>query len=123
MNTIEIIQESTPNQPTTYRAICGEKQALGISPGQALDELEEQLTNIETNTLIVIQRFLPDRFFSQPQHEKLQQLMNKFHESQDNRQLLSREEQQELEELTAAELAAATERTRDILGNLNNQET
>ena len=40
MNTIEIIQESTPNQPTTYRAICGEKQALGISPGQALDKLE-----------------------------------------------------------------------------------
>ncbi len=40
MNTIEIIQESTPNKPTTYRAICGKKQALGISPGQALDELE-----------------------------------------------------------------------------------
>ena len=123
MNTIEIIQESTPNQPANYRAICGEKQALGISPGQALDELEQQLTNLETNTLIIIRRFVPDRFFPQPEHEKLQQLMNRFHESQDNRQLLSKEEQQELQDLAAAELAAATERTREILANLKNQET
>ncbi|NEO54604.1 MAG: hypothetical protein F6K54_16865 [Okeania sp. SIO3B5] len=123
MNTIEIIQESTPNQSTTYRAICGEKQALGISPGQALDELEQQLTNLETNTLIVIQRFVPDRFFYQPQYEKFQQLINRLHKNQDNQQLLSREEQQELEELTAAELAAATERSREIWANLKNQET
>nr|WP_293105354.1 antitoxin family protein [Okeania sp. SIO2F4] len=57
------------------------------------------------------------------QDEQLQQLMNKFHESQDNQQLLSREEQQELEELAVAELTAATERTREILANLKNQET
>ncbi|NEN90253.1 MAG: hypothetical protein F6K48_15570 [Okeania sp. SIO3H1] len=66
-----------------------------------MDELEQQLTNLETNTLIVIQRFVPERFFSPLQHDKLQQLMNKFHESQDNQQLLSREEQQELEALAA----------------------
>lgn len=59
MNTIEIIQESEPNQPITYRAICGEKQALGRSPGQALDELEQQLTALETNTLIIVMMRLP----------------------------------------------------------------
>ena len=110
MNTIEIIQESEPNQPTNYRAICGEKQALGRSPGQALDELEQQLTALETNTLIIVQRFLPDRFFPQLQHHKLQQLMNKFHEGQDSQQHLSNEEQNELETLAEAELAAANER-------------
>ena len=41
--------------------------------------------------------------------------MNRFHKSQDNQQLLSAQEQQELEELAAAELAAATERAKDIL--------
>ncbi|MGD1702545.1 hypothetical protein [Dapis sp. BLCC M229] len=116
------IHESSPNKSTTYRAICGEKQALEISPVQVLDELEQQLTNLQTNTLIFIQRFVPDIFFSQPQHERLQQLMNRFHESQDNQQLLSREEQQELEELPEAELAAATARARKILANLKNQE-
>ncbi|MEB3342123.1 hypothetical protein [Okeania sp.] len=123
MNTIEIIQESNPNQPENYRAICGEKQALGISPGQALDELEQQLTNIETNTLIIIRRFVPDKFFPQPQHDKLQQLMNRFHESQDNQQLLSSKEQQELDKLATAELAAAEERAREILANFKNKET
>lgn len=121
MNTIEILQESALNQPKIYRAICGEKQALGHSPGQALDELEQQLTAPETNTLIIVQRFLPDRFFPEPQHQKLQQLMNQFHEGQDNQKRLSNEEQNELEALAEAELAAANKRAKEFLKKINNQ--
>ncbi|MEA5496999.1 hypothetical protein VB834_19340 [Limnoraphis robusta Tam1] len=123
MNTIEIIQESEPNQPITYRAICGEKQALGRSPGQALDELEQQLSALETNTLIIVQRFLPDRFFPQPQHQKLQQLMNKYHESKDHQKDLSNEEQNELETLAEAELAAANERAKKLLETIKHQQS
>jgi protein subunit release factor A len=121
MKTIEIIQESPSNKSTTYRAICGEKQALGRSPGQALDELEQQLAAPETNTLIIIQRFLPDHFFPEPQHQKLRQLMNKFHEGQDNQQDLSNEEQNELEALAEAELAAANERAKELLERIKYQ--
>ncbi|MGB3533913.1 MAG: hypothetical protein WBA13_10395 [Microcoleaceae cyanobacterium] len=123
MNTIEIFQESELNYSTAYRAICGEKQAIGRSPGQALDELEQQLNPLETNTLIIVQRFLPDRFFPQPQHHKLQQLMNKYHESKDNQKDLSNEEQNELEALAEAELAAANERAKEFLNKINNQQS
>jgi hypothetical protein len=43
MTTIEIIRESASEQVAVYRAIAGERQAVGVTPGEALDALERLL--------------------------------------------------------------------------------
>ena len=108
---IEIIREQQDAQQTVYRAIKGDQQATSTTPGRALDTLERMLAvqgkEEDEGTLIIVQRFRPDAFFTAEQQTRLQELMSHFHAARDTGQDLSPAEKQELEQLVDAEWQAA----------------
>lgn len=110
---IEIVREQTEAQQPAYRAIRGNRQAVGSTPGQALDTLERMLVTPgaeEESTLVIVQRFRPDEFFTAEQQARLQELMDRLHEAQAAGQDLPPDEKEELERLVDAEWQAAIER-------------
>jgi len=119
MTTIEIIREQADQQNTIYRAICGEQQAAGVTPGEALDALESLLAasgeEPEAGTVIVVQRFRPDVFFTEEQQTRLRELMEQFRTARDAGQELPPERKQELEALVHAEWQAAIQRAHGLL--------
>lgn len=116
---IEIYREQTETQQPVYRAIGGDRQAVGPTPGQALDTLERMLATSGDGdgegTLVVVQRFRPDAFFTAEQQVRLKELMERLHEACAAGQDLSPEEKEELEHLVDAEWQAAIERGAAIL--------
>jgi hypothetical protein len=125
MTTIEIISEVSAEQ-TVYRAMCGAQQATGVTPGEALDLLEDKLATQELgdngNTVIIIQRFRPDNFFITEQQLRLRELMDRFHEATDKGEEFDSAKKQELETLVDAELQAAIERAEAILKKTQSNE-
>lgn len=121
LQTIEIFQESDTRKKEKYRAIHGMQQAEGKTPGKALDSLERLLADKEgeTGSLIILQRFQPDAFFSKPQQERLKVLMNQFHEGINAEVALSQEDRAELEQLIDVEWMAAIARAATILTKLD----
>ncbi len=119
IDTIEIVREQRDAQQTVYRAIRGEQQAAGATPGQALDTLERMLAmrgkEAGKGTLIIVQHFRPDAFFTAEQQARLQALMSRFHVARETGQELDPKEEQELERLVDAEWQAAIERGAAIL--------
>lgn len=105
---VAIVQEQQAGQKRVYRAIRGREQAIGSTPGQALDSLETLFTTEsgQQNTSVIVQRFAPDEFFTAEQQDRLQTLMTCFHEKR-----LLPAEQSELEQLIEAEWQAAIQRT------------
>lgn len=115
MSTIEIIQESVHAEQTIYRARCREWQATGTTPGSALDALERVVAASSEDgngTVVIVQRFRPDAFFTGNQQRRLQELMERFHEA--GKKLVPAE-QKELETLVDAEWQAAIDRAAQIL--------
>jgi len=121
LQTIEIYREWGKQKTDRYRAVRGQQQAKGKTPGQALDSLEKMLTpDGETaNSLIILQRFQPDEFFSEPQQMRLQELMSRFHETIKRDTALTSDERTELEQLVDMEWIAAIARTTNILAQIN----
>ncbi len=114
MTTIEIIQEQADTQDAFYRAICGEQQAAGVTPGEALDALERLLATRgeaqEGGAVIILQRFRPDAFFTEEQQNRLRELMDQFRVARDAGRELPTEQKQELEALVQTEWQAAIKR-------------
>jgi len=119
MTTIEIIKEPSNLENVAYRAKYGELQAVRKTPGQALDALEslftEEQKEKEEGTLVIVQRFSPDRFFNSFKQVRLRELMDKFHHVVKEGQKLSLQEMAELEELVNAEYQGAAERAAAVL--------
>jgi hypothetical protein len=119
MTTIEIIREQADKQNAVYRAICGEQQAAGVTPGEALDALERLLAmggeEQEAGTVVIMQRFRPDAFFTEAQQMRLRELMDQFHAARDSCQEFPPEQKQELETLVHAEWQAAINRAEALL--------
>ena len=76
MATVSILPIYAPSGEKTYRALAGNKYSVGKTAGQALDALTAQLEDTEFSTLLVIQSFNPDGFFSAKQQERLSELMS-----------------------------------------------
>jgi translation initiation factor 2 beta subunit (eIF-2beta)/eIF-5 len=116
---IEIVQEQREAKNTLYRAIRGDRQAMGTTPGQVLDTLERILavqgSEDGDSMLVIVQRFRPDVFFPAEQWTRLQELMNRFHDACNTGQHLLPEEKQELERLVKEEWQAAMDRSEAIL--------
>jgi len=118
MSTIEIIQELATTGGAIYRARCGDWQAAGSSPGAALDAIERVVATSRDDgngTVIIVQRFRPDAFFTSTQQARLQEMMERFHASRDIGEELAPEEREELEALVDAEWQAAISRGAEIL--------
>lgn len=119
MTTVAILPISDVNGEKSYRAIAGDKYSVGKTAGQALDALTAQLGGIEFSTLLVIQSFRPDPFFSAEQQERLSELMTLWRSARDRGQELPPEQQAELDRLVEMELRAATARTTALMQQEN----
>jgi hypothetical protein len=60
--TITVVAEPTAEETTLFRAMAGTKQATGPTLSTALDTLSFEEGEPESGTLILVQRFHPDRF-------------------------------------------------------------
>lgn len=118
MTAIAIVPESDATGTKTYRAVAGTRQSVGKTAGEALDALAAQLSEEEDGTLIVVQRMRPDRFFTQTQISRLQELMERWRQARDEGAALSPAEQTELNALIEAELLASGERAGALADSL-----
>jgi hypothetical protein len=119
MTTVAILPVSDASGKRSYRAVAGDKQSTGKTAGEALDALTAQLEGTELGTLLIIQSFRPDWFFSAEQQQRLSNLMNLWRTARDRGQILSPEQQSELDSLVEAELKAATARTAALVQQLS----
>jgi hypothetical protein len=118
MTRVSILQESTAADAKTYRAVAGEKESVGKTPGEALDALTEQLGEDNAGTLVIVQHFGPDRFFTADQQNRLEELMGRWRTARDSGGHISAQEQAELQALVDAETDAARRRTEAALAEL-----
>ncbi|HBL13339.1 MAG TPA: hypothetical protein DD379_18445 [Cyanobacteria bacterium UBA11162] len=119
MTTVAILPISDASGERIYRAVAGDKQSIGKTAGEALDALTAQLESSEFSTLLIIQSFRPDWFFSTEQQQRLSELMNLWRTARDQGQTIPPEKQAELDQLVEAELKAATARTTALIQQLN----
>jgi hypothetical protein len=115
MTTIAILPVTDASGEISYRAITGDKQSVGKTAGQALDALTVQLGETESIALLIIQGFRSDQFFNVAQQKRLPELMDLWRTARDRGQVLSPEQQAELDSLVEAELNAATARTAALM--------
>jgi hypothetical protein len=114
MTTVAIVPEGSPGPPA-FRAVAGELQSVGRTPGEALDALTAQLDPSAAGTLVVVQQMRPDQYFTDEQQQRLQHLMARWRVARDSGSSLSPVEQAELEALVEAELRAVAERSAALL--------
>jgi hypothetical protein len=119
MTTVAILPVSDANGEKLYRAVAGDKQSTGKTAGEALDALTAQLEGNELSTLLIIQNFRPDWFFSAEQQKRLSDLMNLWRTARDEGQTLPPEQQAELDSLVEAELKAVTARSAALVQQMS----
>ena len=100
---------------TIYQAVAGDKRSTGRTVGQALDRLNEQLAGEAEDTLVIVQRHVADRYFSERQRARLAELMDRWRALRDRGEELPMSEREELDALVAAELRAAADRSAAIV--------
>ena len=118
MNTIEIIQEQANVAGAIYRARFRDWQTSGATPGAALDAIERLVAASDADgngTVVIVQRFRPDAFFTRQQQARLQELMERFQANLAAGKELAPDERKELEALVDAEWQAAIDRANEIL--------
>jgi hypothetical protein len=116
--TVTIFPEYTSEGQSGYRARLEGNEATGQTVGAALDALTSQWGEDEdalSSTLVIVQRFRPDAFFTAAQQERLQTLMVRWRNAQNQGKALSQEEQSELELLVQAEQIGMRERAKAML--------
>lgn len=113
MTTIAIVPEPL-QEGMFYRAVAGQRQSVGRTPGEALDTLAGQLPVGESGTLVVVQHMRPDEFFTAEQRARLDLLMERWRHARDGRHALSAEEHAELDALVALELEGTTRRAEAL---------
>ncbi len=114
MTTVAILPVQTRIGGRAYHAMAGRRMAAGDTAGQALDALTEQFPEVESESFLVVQRFLPDKFFSEQQQLRLAELMGRWRESRDFGAPFPAEEQSELDSLVETELQASDQRAEDV---------
>ena len=110
MTTVAILPVETATGTQAFQAFAGSCLANGNTAGEALDELSRRYPELNEEGLIVVQRFLPDAFFSAAQQRRLQELMSRWRTARDADKSLPDEEQAELDALIDAELQASAAR-------------
>jgi hypothetical protein len=115
MATITVIPDDPRSSTTPYRAVAGDKHAVGSTVGQAIDGLRSELGEPQETTLVIVQPMTPDALFTAEQHDRLAILMAKWRLARDGDTILPATEQQELDALVELELRAAAERAARLL--------
>ena len=119
MTKVAIHSEQTATGSLSFRAVAGDKQSTGRTAGEALDGIVSQLPQDDGGgTLVIVQRFQPDRFFTAAQQQRLGELMDRWRAARDTGNSLPAAEQAELEALVEAELRASADRADAMLREL-----
>ena len=98
-----------------FRAVSGEKESFGSTIGEAIDAMTDQLENGDSDTLVIVQRFQPDEFFTAEQQQRLSYLMNKMRAAHERGERLADGEQRELERLIDEEIEGSARRTEKLI--------
>lgn len=114
MPTISVLPDD-PAAPTHFRAVGGGKQFVAPTVGGAVGGLSAELGPPTETTLVVVQPMKPDRFFTAEQQSRLAELMTAWRSARDTGTAFPPADQHELDALVRQELAAATERARQLL--------
>ena len=109
MTPLSVQLEKTEADAPFYRAVAGKYRSVGKTAGEALDALIAQEGDTVDPSTIMIQRFLPDAYFTQGQHDRMKTLLA-------CRAALTEDEKEELNALVDAELDAAISRSDALLG-------
>src|SRR5438874_8672676 len=104
MSAVVIRPEDRESGEVWFRAIAGDRERVGRTMGEALDALAADWGDEVQETAVLIQCFRPDRFFTEEQYRRLQELLAR-------RASPTGEERSELEGLIDAELSATVART------------
>jgi hypothetical protein len=99
-------------------AISGERHSEGRTAGEALNALSGQLAPDESGTVVILQNFRPDCFFTAEQQARLHELMGRWRIARDTGGALDSAEQTELDALINAELLASGARAAAIADEL-----
>jgi hypothetical protein len=118
MTTVTIVQERDERGELSFRATSWDREAAGKTPGAAFDAFAADMPAHERGTIAIVQEFRPDEFFSATQQARLSELMTRWRAARDSNSTLPTEEQTELDRLIAAELNAATKRSKALRGSL-----
>ena len=116
MSTISVFPESNP-LPRVYRAVSGEREAIGPTIGDAVNNLTNKFGEPDGTTLVVVQVMKPDRYFTAEQIIRLRDLMDKWRSARDTGAAFSHDEQVELDALIQAELEGMIQRTKALVAN------
>src|SRR5215471_5448997 len=108
MTSIAIHTENSEAGAPRFRAVAGNRQAVGRTMGEALDALTADWGDDIQETAVFIQRFEPDAYFTAAQYYRMQELLAR-------RATLTAEERRELETLIDAELDATIARTDGLM--------
>lgn len=119
MTTIAIIPENHGPSSTSYRAVAGNKEAVGRSAGEALDAMISQLNESASGTFLVVQHPRSDPYFTAAQQQRLEALMTRWRAARDNQTPLPPAEQAELEALVEAEVRAAGQRAAALVPGMS----
>src|SRR5215831_16366094 len=108
MTAISIRAENIGTDQPRFRAIAGNRQAVGRTMGEALDVLTADWGKNIQEAAVLIQRFQPDAYFTEAQYGCMQELLAR-------RATLTVEERADLEALIDAELDATIARTESLM--------
>lgn len=117
MTGVQILSVPAQRGRTKFQAVSGKQRANAETAGQALDAISQLLPCRETS-VVIVQRFVEDEFFSESQSARLQELMQRWRECRDTGAPLSADEEAELQTLVETELLAATERAEALCAEL-----
>ncbi len=116
MTTVVVVPNNRRGK--NFRAISGEKESFGETVGEALDAMTKELELNGRNAVVYVQDFRPDEFFTAEQQLRLAELMEKWRNARDKNEMLSADEQMELEQLIATELEGSARRTEKLANQL-----
>lgn len=119
MTRVAISPVQSDSGHTFFNAVAGNKYTKGRTAGEALDALNEQLGEDEGTTLIIVQNYRPDCFFTAKQQERLKELMELWNQSKDTGVQLPPKQQDELDLLIEQELLASAKRAAMLRDELN----
>ena len=108
MTPLSVQLEKTQSDAPFYRATAGKYRSVGNTAGEALDALIAQEGDRVDSSTIMIQRLLPDAYFTQAQHDRMKALLA-------CRASLTAAENAELDALIDAELDATISRSDALL--------
>jgi hypothetical protein len=119
MTKIAILPEVTPTGDVSFHAFSGEQHSVGRTAGEALDKLTRLFPAEQLATLVIVQNFRPDRFFSELQQRRLGELMDGWRTARKSGTSLPPQEESELRTLVDQELQAATDRAAELIKELD----